>query len=276
MFEIDYDNFLGCSPLLVTTVGPLGKSGQNHKWYLIHSGPKKGIYVDQRLASSLAKTTKQDIPCGYDDEVLIKKQWMYYCMTSHDHPDNVKKPFVDPFDTVQPNTFSQSVQISDNVEVSPSPSPSPHRGKAKASDVNPADLARYARPLPHQPGSNLFSPGGGPATATRSGSIPPPRSPTKAQRPTKAASKITGVVVDNSGSGWPSSASIFSESVLSDSESIVEVETKFYVVKSAGAIEIYTQEVEAWKAFAHMVKRGWNPAMRIALTLELAREFTNQ
>ncbi|KAK7441376.1 hypothetical protein VKT23_016623 [Stygiomarasmius scandens] len=265
MFEIDYDNFLGCSPLLVTTLGPLGKTGQNHKWYLIHSGPKRGIYVDQRLASSLAKQTRQDTPRGYDDEALINKQWMFYCMTSHDHPDDVKKLFVNPFDTVQPN----------NVEVPSSPDLS-LREKSRTPEVTLADLVKYARPLPHQPESSLNSPRGGPSMATKSGSVPPPTTPTKAQRKATHPPKITSVIVDNSGSRWPSSASVFSESGLSDLESTVEAEAKFYVVKSGGTVEVHTQEAEAWKVFALMVKRGWNPAMRIASTIELAREFCNQ
>ncbi|THU84104.1 hypothetical protein K435DRAFT_870632 [Dendrothele bispora CBS 962.96] len=71
MPEIDVAQFLGCSPTLNTAIGPTDKAGQNYKYDLIPGGSNGRVYVDQKLASSLAQNTRQKEPKGYNDESLL-------------------------------------------------------------------------------------------------------------------------------------------------------------------------------------------------------------
>ncbi|THU91228.1 hypothetical protein K435DRAFT_863609 [Dendrothele bispora CBS 962.96] len=84
MSEIDVAQFLGCSPTLNTAVAPAGQSK---------------VYVNQKLASSLAQNTRQKEPKGYNDESLLNH--------THDHVPAKKHPFCDPFAVVSCG-FSQS------------------------------------------------------------------------------------------------------------------------------------------------------------------------
>ncbi|THU95537.1 hypothetical protein K435DRAFT_859414 [Dendrothele bispora CBS 962.96] len=92
MSEIDVAQFLGCSPTLNTAVAPAGKGGQNYKYDLIPGGSNGGVYVNQKLASSLAQNTRQKEPKGYNNESLLNH--------THDHVPAEKHPFCDPFAVV--------------------------------------------------------------------------------------------------------------------------------------------------------------------------------
>ncbi|THU94809.1 hypothetical protein K435DRAFT_798645 [Dendrothele bispora CBS 962.96] len=99
----DTAQFLGCSPLLNTSLGPTGKAGQNYKYYLILGGPKAGVYVDQKLASLLARNSSQKEPKGYNDKNLINHTWTYYCQETHEHSPDQKEPYRSLFVSDQSN-----------------------------------------------------------------------------------------------------------------------------------------------------------------------------
>ncbi|THU88319.1 hypothetical protein K435DRAFT_803591 [Dendrothele bispora CBS 962.96] len=92
MSEINVAQFLGCSPTLNTAVAPAGKGGQNYKYDLIPGGSNGGVYVNQKLASSLAQNTRQKEPKEYNDKSFLNH--------THDHVPAEKHPFCDPFAVV--------------------------------------------------------------------------------------------------------------------------------------------------------------------------------
>ncbi|THU82382.1 hypothetical protein K435DRAFT_872370, partial [Dendrothele bispora CBS 962.96] len=237
-----------------------------------------------KVASALAKKTKQPEPKGYKDgqEQLLIDAWKYHCSSVHDHPPSEQLPFNNPFDlSSQPkgpqiereDEMAQTIHMTQILTLNvPSSSPStPHPSPSKGSSsrgiggtfakAGPSRLDPNVRPspAPATPDFNRCSPFK-PAAA--------PPSPSKAEgglsRSPSPSKRFKGSVDDDAEAVYPSS------------EEEEEGPIRFFVVRFPGGADFFSSSDEAFKALRDFHKQGISAAMRTTTDAQLAQDFADR
>ncbi|THV01171.1 hypothetical protein K435DRAFT_793521 [Dendrothele bispora CBS 962.96] len=271
------DEFRGCSPKFFTELGPSGTAGQRYKYYLLQDGAKAGIYLDQKLASALAKRTQQHEPKGFgeDQQQLLIDTWRYHCSRVHDHPPSELLPFNNPFDDAenslparnrspqrsnmatvhwQQDEATQALQMIQTLTINVPSSPSTPRSQDKSPfspSVNKAtfakvDLDSSAQPDPVKASSGFRS---------RSRSPSKPAASTRVNSPSKAKASC-------SRSSSPSKS--FPGVALNSTSEVPSEE------------EEEPMSGEAFDAFRDMQRRGLEPSLRSTTDVQLAQDFADR
>ncbi|THU75710.1 hypothetical protein K435DRAFT_880304 [Dendrothele bispora CBS 962.96] len=256
------ENFRGCSPSLFRVVSPSGVARQNFKYYLLEGGPNAGVYLDQRVASGRARDSKQREPKGYNTEQALIDDWMFLCNEVHKHSPQELRPFVDPFLTGQEHQEPREA-------VRPLPQQPPatpdRREKAMFGNTDMITdligrLSTEAAPFPHDP---VASP------SRQSSPTRKNNSPAKQRRKTPSSSaqspgpsKIRKAVVEEVGSGYPSS----------ESDGAKE-KVQFFAIKFEGGFDFYSSSSEAVSSFQSLQSKGLNPRMRFTNDFDLVQDF---
>ncbi|THU87723.1 hypothetical protein K435DRAFT_867003 [Dendrothele bispora CBS 962.96] len=262
MSTLTVESFRGCSPSLFRVVSPSGVARQNFKYYLLEGGPEAGVYLDQRVASARARETKQREPKGYNKEQALIDDWMFLCTEVHKHSPQELRPFVNPFATGEGHQeHTEAVRpLPHQPPATPDRREKPTFGNTDLVSELIGRLSTEAAPFPH-------TPAGSPSrqnSPTRKHTSPTKRNrkvpPASAQ--SSSTSRIRKAVVEEAGSGYPSS----------ESDGAKE-KVQFFAIKFEGGCDFYSSSSEAVSNFQSLQARGLNPRMRFTNDFDLVQDF---
>ncbi|THU77068.1 hypothetical protein K435DRAFT_878317 [Dendrothele bispora CBS 962.96] len=251
MSTSNISDFRGCSPKYDASVPPVSRTNQKFQFYLIREGVSAGIYKDYQLASSLARSSGQKEPKGFNNETEVIQTWQYYCRKTHKHSDSELLPFRNPFGSSQTDeeAYEETIDMSSRMNLSGASTPaSSVRSSTKKGNqkFTQAEMIAYGAPFPHTP-----QPSPSKRTTAASNVRPRSKSPIKVPNP------------------------IFEDSAF-DRSSASEQRTTYYVVRFQGGADFYSSNSAAFQAYDKLMKKGLQPEMRKTQDLSLAEEFADE